>query len=64
MGLLALIVLVVFVVMASAGSGGQGTPVPPATHPAKIPAAEAGLLPWRLPAPISREVILAGSRGT
>lgn len=61
MALLALLVLVAVVTLANAGAGGPSRPAPVAARPAKIPAAEAGLLPWRLPAPISREVILPGS---
>lgn len=34
-----------------------------AASPRKLPAAESGLLPWQLAAPISREVVVAGSRG-
>ncbi len=61
MALLSLVALVAFVMLASAGGGEQPRPVPVAAHPVRISAAEAGLLPWRLPAPISREVLLAGS---
>src|SRR5882757_5357367 len=31
--------------------------------PRGLPAAEAGLMPWRLAAPVSREVAVAGPRG-
>jgi len=36
-------------------------PAPPA--PQGLAAAESGLLPWRLPAPVSREVVVPGQRG-
>ena len=36
----------------------------PSSGVALIPAVEAGLLPWRLPTPISREVLLSGRRPT
>src|SRR5579864_3902922 len=59
----ALVGLVAFVVVVVAVAGGSGRkhPVPAASKHAKpIPAVESGLLPWHLPAPISREVILPG----
>ena len=43
------------------GHDAERTPPPrvaKATPPARPPAAEAGLLPWRLDAPLSREVVL------
>jgi hypothetical protein len=59
----ALILVVGIVLIASAGSG----PSPPrhaevsAKAASAIPAAEAGLLPWSLDAPLSREVVVPGS---
>jgi hypothetical protein len=54
--------LVLVVVVAGGGSSRGGKPrVQVATRVAKaIPAVESGLLPWHLPTPISREVVLAG----
>src|SRR5205823_12947306 len=47
------------------GRGHQAKQTPPprktkATPQVRPPAAEAGLLPWRLDAPLSREVVLPG----
>jgi PQQ-like domain len=39
------------------------SPARAAAAPRGLPAAEAGLMPWRLAAPISREVAVAGSAG-
>jgi len=38
-------------------------PARTAAAPVSLPAAESGLLPWRLPGPLSREVVVAGSSG-
>jgi DNA-binding beta-propeller fold protein YncE len=58
------VVLVALVASAASGGGHRGGGgrrlVAPARPPAPIPAVESGLLPWRLPAPISREVVLPG----
>ncbi len=37
-------------------------PAAPLAEPRALPAVEAGLLPWHLPAPISREVVVTGPR--
>ena len=42
-------------------ASGRDVPASAATDSAAIPAAESGLLPWRLAAPISRAVVLPGS---
>jgi PQQ-like domain len=47
----------------AAGAGKEQAPVPAVAAPAVLPAAESGLLPWRLPGPLSREVVVAGSSG-
>src|SRR5439155_250633 len=43
-------------------AGGPG-PARHAVGPAGLPAVESGLLPWKLRAPLSREVAVAGLRG-
>ena len=47
----------------TAGKPGGVPTAPVAAAPRGLPAAEAGLLPWRMAAPISREVVVAGSPG-
>jgi hypothetical protein len=54
---LALLVLLV-VLLANGGSVGHRVASTPAPDARPIPAVESGLLPWHLPAPISREVVL------
>src|SRR5215469_14056467 len=51
-------------------AGGQASAPPTAPQPSgdkaappSLPAAESGLLPWHLAAPLSREVVAAGSGG-
>jgi Kelch motif protein len=70
--LAAVLVLLVIVAVVGALARGRGhTAVParrvgdPKAAPAAPPAVEAGLLPWRLRVPLSREVVLprAGARG-
>ena len=57
------------IVIATTGGGGRSTPAassksPPPPASKAIPAIEAGVLPWSLPAPLSREVVLPGSGNT
>lgn len=50
-----------------ARSGAESRDVFPAARAAPaggLPAAESGLLPWHLPAPVSREAVVAGNQGT
>ena len=60
--LVVLVGLVALVASLATGGGGAAPPAPPdpLTAPRVLPAVEAGLLPWRLPAPISREVVVRG----
>lgn len=70
------LVLVVALIVVFTGGGGSGkrhhpqantAKAPAATAkkaPASTPAVEAGLMPWKLPAPLSRMVALPGSGGT
>ena len=71
-----LLVLVVLVAWFATGHGGRAAgagktaaagagraPVRAAAAPLSLPAAESGLLPWQLPGPLSREVVVAGSPG-
>jgi hypothetical protein len=58
-GLLAATVALI-VVMVSAGQGGKRLLPARARDVHTIPAIESGLLPWRLPVPVSREVVLPG----
>jgi outer membrane protein assembly factor BamB len=54
-----------FAVRPDSGAAAHRVPLPPARSaavPRGWPAAEAGLLPWHLADPISREVVVAGSR--
>jgi hypothetical protein len=44
-------------------AGAGQAPVRAAAAPVSLPAAESGLLPWQLPGPLSREVVVAGSPG-
>ncbi len=60
------VVIVIVVLVTSGGSKSKTKTRPPATavtHPAPkpIPAIEAGLLPWHLDAPLSRETVLPGA---
>jgi hypothetical protein len=62
--------IVWFVVGLGSGSGVKSTagprPAPPGrpvSVPRGLPAAEAGLMPWHLPQPLSREVVAAGPGG-
>jgi len=62
---------VALTVVATGGGGGTkkpgqapGTKSPPALASKQIPAIEAGLLPWGLPEPLSREVVLPGAGNT
>ena len=67
--MLALLVAAVAAWVAAGLRGGAGTggkvPLPTRAAAAArgLPAAEAGLLPWHLPDPVSREVAVAGSPG-
>ena len=61
LGAVALMVALVVVLFSDGGSGGSGVPNAHAVRVHPIAAAESGLLPWSLPAPISREVIVPGS---
>ena len=47
----------------AAGAGKAPAPVRAVAAPVSLPAAESGLLPWQLPGPLSREVVVAGSGG-
>jgi hypothetical protein len=63
-GGLALLVLVLVVVLASTGGSSPSRHSATGSRPpsaSSIPAVEAGLLPWTLDAPLSREVVLPGS---
>ncbi len=44
-------------------AGAGKAPVRAAAAPVSLAAAESGLLPWQLPGPLSREVVVAGSSG-
>ena len=60
------VVIVITVLITGGGSKSKAKTRPPATavsHPAPkpIPAIEAGLLPWHLDAPLSRETVLPGT---
>jgi hypothetical protein len=47
----------------SGGGGKRAAPAPaPVRHVDPIPAVESGLLPWHLPAAVSREIVLPGKR--
>lgn len=47
----------------AAGAGKAPAPVRTVAAPVSLPAAESGLLPWQLPGPLSREVVVPGSPG-
>ena len=55
-------VAAIVVALLVVGRGGHGTPAAQtaARHPDPIPAVESGLLPWQLPAAVSREAVLPG----
>jgi hypothetical protein len=63
-----LAVLVTLLVIVNTGGSGKprpvSTPVPPRPGAASIPAVEAGLLPWSLDSPLSRQVVLPGPNQT
>ncbi len=65
--LTALVLLVALGVFTADWVSGSGPPHPGAVDQAhaaaSIPAVESGLLPWRLQAPVSREVVLPGASG-
>lgn len=55
-----------FAILPHGGASTHGTALPPARAAAAPPvldAAESGLLPWHLAAPLSREVVVPGSPG-
>jgi hypothetical protein len=55
-----------FAILPRGGAGTHGTALPPvraAAVPPVLDAAESGLLPWHLAAPLSREVVVPGSPG-
>ena len=55
-----------FVILPHGGASTHGTALPPvraAAAPPVLDAAESGLLPWHLAAPVSREVVVPGSPG-
>ncbi len=55
-----------FAILPHGGARTHGTALPPvrvAAPPPVLDAAESGLLPWRLAAPLSREVVVPGSPG-
>ena len=55
-----------FAILPHGGARTHGTALPPgrvAAAPPVLDAAESGLLPWRLAAPLSREVVVPGSPG-
>ena len=54
------LIAVVVVLFATAGSAGKHVVRAQVSVARPIPAVESGVLPWRLPAPISREVVLPG----
>lgn len=64
MAVLVVTAIAVLVVILTTSGGGQGRRATRATaaraRVAVIPAVESGLLPWSLPAPVSREVVLPG----
>ena len=63
--LLAVAAIAVVALAFASGSGDKPGPSRPreakATPPVRPPAVEAGLLPWRLPGPLSREVVVPGA---
>jgi hypothetical protein len=61
-GGLLIILVVVAVWLAVAGGGGKRAAQSPTPDVDPIPAVESGLLPWHLPTPVSREVVLPGRR--
>jgi hypothetical protein len=60
LGLLVLLILVIVVVASAGGTKKRGAPARRTAHVQTIPAVESGLLPWQLPAPTSREIVLPG----
>src|SRR5690349_19933601 len=59
-GLLLIVVVGVAVWLVEAGGGGKRSIHTPGPDVDPISAVESGLLPWRLPSPVSGEVVLPG----
>ena len=64
-GVVVVTVVAWFAILAPGGASTHGTalPVRAAAAPPVLDAAESGLLPWHLTAPLSREVVVPGSPG-
>jgi len=66
---LAVLAVILAIWLAARQDGGTSSPQraaaspSPTAGPHRLPAAEAGLMPWHLAAPISREVVMRGPRG-
>jgi len=62
-GLLAVVIVIIVVLVAGSGSGTKPVSAPPkpvVAHGHVIAAVEAGVLPWSLGSPLSRQVVLPG----